>query len=424
MQSKVIKRILDEVTLDITPSSEELQKVESAANKLISKLNKSLKTAGAKAIIAGSSKKNTQLKNTYEVDVFVLFNYRKHADNDAALSDILASKLRKALKNVTRLHGSRDYFQIKIPPYTFEIVPILDIASSKQAKNITDVSPLHARWISKKSKNKLADIRLTKAFMSGLGIYGAESYVRGFSGYACEVLTIHYKSFVNILRAATKWKAKQIIDLERFYKSRNPLLELNKSKTLSPLILIDPVQPARNVTAALNDESYSAFRLAASKFLKKPSKSFFTKKVAAKSEIIKNAKKYLVLIVELVPELNKRDVMGAALANKYNLLRNKMQENGFKVVKSSWDWDEHKGFAWFFINKKFPPSTEIRKGPVASDKFNSSRFKKEHKATFTKQSRLYAKVRRKFLTPRELVKFILKQNNFRKKMKNIQAKWY
>jgi len=426
MQNKAkLKKILDDVVLDITPSSEELQRVEAVANKLISKLNKSLKSVKARVIIAGSTKKNTQLKNTFEIDVFVLFDYKKYSSNDKALSDILASKLKKAAVKAERLHGSRDYFQTKIHPYIFEIVPILGIASSRQAKNITDVSPLHAKWVAKKSNNKLAEIRLTKAFMSAIGIYGAESYVRGFSGYACEVLTIHYKSFVDLLKATTKWKDKQIIDTERFYKSRNPMLELNKSKTLSPVVLIDPVQPSRNVTAALNDKSFAVFKKAAANFLQNPSKSFFTKKTVTKKDLIKAGnKKSLLLIVDIVPEKNKRDVMGATIANKYKMLTNKLTENGFKVTKSSWVWDERKGMAWFFINKKFPSLIEARKGPKSSDKNNSLRFKKIHKNTFVKNSRLYARVKRKFPTPKELTKFILKQNNFKNKVEKARVEWH
>jgi len=421
MQNK-FKKILVEVVEEITPSSEELDKAEAAADKIISKLKKPLKTVKARSIVGGSSKKYTQLKNTFEIDIFVLFDYKKYSE-DSTISDILSKKL-KVFKKATRLHGSRDYFQIKIKPYTFELIPILNITSSKQAKNITDISPLHAKWVTKKSKNKLAEIRLTKAFLSALGIYGAESYVRGFSGYACEVLTIHYGSFVNFLKAATKWKEKQIIDPEKYYKSQNPLLELNKSKTVSPLILIDPVQPSRNVTAALTEESFNTLKKSAIKFLNKPSKSFFVRKITTKQDLIKTKKNSLLLILELTPKKNKKDVMGAAILNKYELLRNKLIENGFKIIKSSWEWNERKAISWFFINKKFPTAFEIRTGPKVTDKINSERFKKTHKKVISKNGRLYTKIKKKFPTPQELVKFVLKQNNFKNRIEKVKIEWY
>ena len=136
MKRKPIKQLLEEVSRNITPSSEELEQAESAANKLVLKLNKSLKSVSAKAVVAGSNKKHTQLKNTFEIDVFVLFNYKKYSNNDKTISDILEAKLKKLFKKIIKLHGSREYFQIEIKPYIFEIVPILNITSSKQAKNI------------------------------------------------------------------------------------------------------------------------------------------------------------------------------------------------------------------------------------------------------------------------------------------------
>jgi len=71
------------------------------------------------------------------------------------LSDLLEKKLKSAFKSkkISRLHGSRDYFQIKENDFTTEIIPILDIKKAEQAEKITDVSPLHAEWVNKKGKS-------------------------------------------------------------------------------------------------------------------------------------------------------------------------------------------------------------------------------------------------------------------------------
>jgi len=423
MQNKV-KKLLSSVVLEVTPSSSEIKKVEETTRNVVSTLNKSLKSVRAKAMVAGSFKKNTQVKNTFEVDVFVLFDYKKYADKDDTLSDILERKLKKKFKRITRLHGSRDYFQIKIKPYTYEIVPILNIKSSSKAKNITDVSPLHARWVDRKAKKSVADIRLAKTFLSAARIYGAESYVKGFSGYSAEVLVIYYGSFLKFLKATKNWKDKQVIDPERVYKNKNPLMELNKSKIVSPLILIDPVQPSRNVTAALSTESFNILKTAAAKFLKNPSHSYFTKKIVTKQNLIsgKPSKNWL-LILELTPENNKIDVMGAAIVNKYELLRDNLLKQGFKVKKSSWEWDKQ-AFCWYLIDKKIPAEEEVRKGPKTADKANSLRFKQAHKKTFTKNNRLYAKVKRKFPTPKSLVTFLISQKNFKNKIERVKAEWH
>ncbi len=420
-----LNHVLRRVLPVISPSPSELEQADSAASRFVSKLNKELKPKGAKAIIGGSNKKQTQLRNTFEIDVFALFNYKKYSSGDKNLSDILGPALKKPFKKAERIHGSRDYFQVSIKPHTFEVIPILNISSAKQAKNITDVSPLHAKWVARKAKGKFSEIRLTKAFMAACGVYGAESYIRGFSGYACEILAIHYGSFVNVLKAAAKWREKAVIDTEKHYQSRNPLLELNKSKTGSPMIIIDPVQPSRNVTAALSREAFTAFRETASKFLKKPSEEFFKKKTISKKELIKSkGKKTRLLILEIAPEKNKKDVMGTALLGKYEMLREALLGNKFLVEKSSWQWEGGKALLWFLISTKYPGKYEKREGPRVSDKTNSERFRQKHKRAFVSRGRLFATAERRFKKPQELVKSVTSGSRFRNRIKSSEAEWH
>ena len=87
----------------------------------------------------------------------------KFKDKSDKLSDILQKFLKKSFK-ITRLHGSRDYFQIRQGKFTFEIVPILDIKRAEQAENITDVSPLHSNFVLR-HKKLIDEMRLTKQFL-------------------------------------------------------------------------------------------------------------------------------------------------------------------------------------------------------------------------------------------------------------------
>ena len=417
----LLKTVIDR----ISPSPEETAETLTAADGTIKKLQKLLKGLPVKVLAAGSGKKHTQLKNARETDLFVLFNYRKYADRHEEISDVLWKRLKGNFKNLSRLHGSRDYFQTKTQSRVFEIVPILEIKSSAQARNITDITPLHTRWVSKNSKGKLGEIRLTKAFLAALGIYGAESYIRGFSGYACEILTIHYGSFTKLLRAAIKWKDKQIIDPAGFYRRRNPLMEMNKSKLTGPLVLVDPVQSGRNVTAALNQESFAKFRQAASKFLKRPSEKFFEIKTLTEKDLVGSVdRKYSLLLLEITPEKNKKDAMGAAILDKYLCVRNGLSERRFRIKKSSWFWDEKRATVWFILSKKFPPPHETRKGPKVSDAANSSRFRRKHKNAFVKNGRLYASEKRKFASPDKLVRFMAARPAFMRRLKTLKIKWH
>ena len=426
--NKKTKQILDQTISDVTPTKEEIDAANKATRQIIKKLNASLKETGAKASVQGSLKKETQLKGFSEIDIFVSFNYKKHASSKKTISDILEQRLKKSFKNPTRLHGSRDYFQVKENKYTFEIIPILNITKANSAKNITDVSPLHANWVTgKKTEKNLREIRLAKQFFKALKIYGAESYVGGFSGYACEILTIHYGSFWNLLKAAKKWKHKQIIDPSKHHKKTNPLLTLNKSKTEGPLVLIDPVHPSRNATAALSYDNFNLFVKEAKKITdnEKISKKTFEIKPYDKQNIINSkTKNSQLLLIEISHKPNKLDVVGASALKKYKLLLSEFKANDFKVKKSSWSLKDGKSALWFEISKKLPNEYETRKGPRVKDADHSKSFRATHANATVRKGRLYAKVRRKFPDPQALTKHVLKQKNFEQKTELIEPKWY
>src|SRR3989344_2754214 len=147
----MLKRVLE----TIKPSKEEISKMRTLSKEVID----NIKIKDAVVVLGGSAAKDTWLKESHDVDLFVKFNYKKYNDKD--ISNLLENALKKKFK-IKKLHGSRNYFQIKKNNLVFEIVPILDIRKAVEAKNITDISPLHAKWV---KKFRVEDeIRLTKAF--------------------------------------------------------------------------------------------------------------------------------------------------------------------------------------------------------------------------------------------------------------------
>lgn len=415
----MMEKILKEVLTDSKPSQEEKEALQTKIDNFIVKINKNIKDA--KAILGGSGAKDTWLKGAHDADIFVKFNYSKYQDKSEQLSDILEKHLKKIFK-YKRLHGSRDYFQINEKGFIFEVVPILDIKTAQQAKNITDVSPLHSQWVNKYPKLK-DEIRLTKSFCKAQSVYGAESYIQGFSGYICEVLTIYFGSFLKLVKAATQWKDKVIIDVAKYYKNEDAILfEVNKAKLFSPLILIDPVQKDRNAAAAMSFEKFDQFRKACQVFLRKPAKSFFEKKEITIEELKKRAKGNKLIIAQVIPLDGKEDVVGSKLLKAFTFLHKRLPEKEFKVIESGWKWD--KAFDcvfWFIFDKKPLPETETRIGPPSFAKEHIAIFKKKHKNVYLKNRRYYAKVKRTYRTPEQLLKDIIKDKYLKDKVKAI--KW-
>jgi tRNA nucleotidyltransferase (CCA-adding enzyme) len=398
-------KVLKEVLREIKPKKGELKK---EVNSMISKINKSLRNA--KAVVGGSFAKDTFLRGDHDCDIFVKFNY-KYKDED--ISKLLGKALKKF--KPTTIPGSRNYYQIK-NEINYEIVPVLDIKNPKKAVNVTDASPLHSAWVKKSKKSD--EIRLAKAFCKAASVYGAESYIKGFSGHVLDILTINYGSFLKLLRAAVKWKQKQVIDVMKYHK--NALMELNKSKLQSPIIVIDPIQPERNAAAALSYEKYEKFRTAAKNFLKNPSKSFFIKHKLTIDEIKKKAKGKELIIADVKALKGKEDIVGAKLLKSFEYLKRNLIKNEFKLINSGWAWNKKaKAIFWFILDKKILPETVIRAGPPLSNKKHAANFKKKHKKTFTKGKKLYAKVKRGYRKPKDLIKYLIKGNYIKERTKNV-----
>jgi tRNA nucleotidyltransferase (CCA-adding enzyme) len=408
-----MKKIFSEVLKDIRPSSEYKKNIISEASLILTKINKS--TNDANAILGGSGAKGTWLK-TFDIDIFVKFNYKKFEDKSASISDLLEKILKKHFR-FTRLHGSRDYFQIKKGKFTFEVIPILDIKKASQAKNITDVSPLHSGFINKHRK-LVDDIRLTKQFFKAAKVYGAESYIKGFSGYVCEILTIYYGSFQKLIRAITKWKDQEIIDIKNYHKGKNILMELNKSKLQSPLIVIDPVQKDRNAAAALDNEKFEIIKHRAKEFIKNPSKKFFEIKILTEEDIRKKYRNNLILL-RAVPLKNKIDVSGAKMLKAFHFIEESLIRYGFTIKESDMLWHSTDGILYFALQKnKLPTQIELL-GPPVKTRWHAQNFKKKHIKTFVKNGRIMAKSTRKFPLAEDLIKDLLISPNIKKNIRKI-----
>ncbi|UCD21192.1 MAG: nucleotidyltransferase domain-containing protein [archaeon] len=383
-----MKSVLNTVIKKIKIPKSEEKEISDKVNLFINKLKKK---NGFKILLGGSFAKKTLIKKkVYDVDIFIRFNKSLDPSRD------LRAILKKLKLKYQILKGSRDYFQIRLAKNLIvELVPTLKISDPDQAKNITDISYFHVDYVLKKIKRtpKLADeIKLTKAFCFSQDCYGAESYIQGFSGYALEVLVSYYKTFQNFIRSASKWKGKEVLDPEKHYRNKNDILNnLNYAKLVSPLVVVDPTQASRNVTAAISKETYKRFINSCKKFLKKPSEKYFFKQ---KLDLSKWRGKNFFLI-KAKAKSNKVDIAGAKIKKLFNFIIYKSKKNRFTIQKSYLDFNEENLNAEFFFVIKEPSKDTTVPGPPikAGTKFVNA-FKKKWKKTVIKNGRIYAKAKR------------------------------
>jgi tRNA nucleotidyltransferase (CCA-adding enzyme) len=386
--NSILKEVLEENKIEWA----DLEIIEKSLKDFISDIEKKIKSQkiNAEVFVGGSYAKGTMIKkDNYDIDLFLRF---AKDIKDGEMAGI-CEKLLKGYK-IMKIHGSRDYFRIGITPNIFfEVVPVRKISKPEEAENITDLSYSHVKYIKSKIKSEkiIDDIKIAKVFCYANKCYGAESYINGFSGYALELLIYYYGGFLKFIKEALKVKEKTVIDIEKQYKRKQEvLMDLNSSKLQSPIILIDPTYKQRNVLAALSSETFEKFRQACEKFLKSPGKEAFSLKKIDIENKIKNAKtkKYDFVSIKIMTDKQEGDIAGSKLLKFYRHLNEEI-EKYFDVKDSGFEYNKGKSAEVFFSGKS--KKEILFAGPFITDKANAERFKKEHKTTFVKSKKMYAK---------------------------------
>ncbi|MBD3247186.1 hypothetical protein GF378_01040 [Candidatus Pacearchaeota archaeon] len=408
--SKKVNSVTEKVLARITPPKEDLKFIKDSLKEFISEFKKEIKKqkVNANAFVGGSFAKDTMIKkDVYDIDVFVRFSKEYDDKKLSKLLEKILNSMDTKGKSVEKIHGSRDYFRIKMKEDFFiELVPVAKITNPKQARNITDLSYSHVRYVKNKlkSKEKLKDdIKIAKAFCYGSKTYGAESYINGFSGYALELLIYSYKGFVKFIKAMSNAdigknkekdkKDKIIIDIEKHYKNKKRILmDINASKLGSPIILIDPTYKQRNALAALSYNTFRKFQKACKKFLKNPSEDAFIPEKINVGVVKENAKKKGNEFIEIEAETNKQvgDIAGSKLLKFFRHLKREISRY-FDIKESRFEYSKAKTGRYIFTAKS--KEEVIIEGPFKKDKKSVQGFKKAHKKAdiFEKKDRIYAK---------------------------------
>lgn len=391
--------IADEIE-SITPDKKDILEIKKSADNFIDVLNKYLMESkiNAEAFIGGSFARNTLIKDDkYDVDIFVRFDWRYDR-----LSIMLEKVLRKICKKeklkLEVVHGSRDYFKVyngDVKNY-FEIIPVTKINKPQEERNVTDLSYFHVDYIRRKIKGLENEVRLAKKFFKANKVYGAETYVQGFSGYSLELLIIHYGSFLKMIKELSKVKERLVIDIGKKYKTKGEVfIEMNEAKIKSPIILVDPTYKERNALAALSRETFIDFQEIVIKFLKKPSKEFFIEKEIDLEELKKSAKKLKsnLLCIELSTNKQAGDIAGTKLKKFSKILIGEMGVY-FEIKEDYFEYGGLQKANLYLILKS--RKEVVRIGPPLHLKKFVNSFKKEHSNTFEKNGMIHSKIKINF----------------------------
>lgn len=261
-----ITEIAREVLKRIKPSAKDAGRLHAIVRDIIARIN--AKAAEMKldvyAIHVGSTARDTWLKGRKDIDVFLMFP----PDTPREKLEESGLKLAKSLsEECEERYAEHPYIKAHYQGFDVDLVPCYRVPDPAHIQSAVDRSPFHNAYVLAHIDGLTDEARLLKQFMHGTGVYGSELKTQGFSGYLCELLTIQYGSFLEAVRAGANFHRGMVIDIEK---------HIDKSvKHPEPLIVVDPVDPRRNVAAALSEQKMYEFVDACRRFLQAPSIDFF-----------------------------------------------------------------------------------------------------------------------------------------------------
>lgn len=392
-----LDKVIEEALQLVEPSKEEMDHVKALASIALQEVSKAAYDSEFKprVVLGGSYAKGTWLKGEADIDIFVKFpkNLEKEELEKHGL-EVALNSMRDY--NPTLRYSEHPYVEACIDDVKVNVVPCYDVKRGEW-KSAADRSPYHTEFMVKALDDNLCrEVRLLKKFMRGIGVYGAEIAIQGFSGYVCEVLSIKYGSFISTLKSASRWAERELISLGKIDE------ELKKVFPQAGIIIIDPVDHRRNLGTAISQKRLAEFILASRFFLERPSIDYFIGKKdypldkLEESDLLEN-------LVTLKFKHSKRsiDILWGQLKRSLNHILKQLDINNFKVIRANCATDGMENSAFIFLMERIDqPRIEVKMGPKVfrhedSKKFIEKNVKMSKSIWIGDDARLYSMIERR-----------------------------
>jgi len=333
-----MQKVLNNILRKIRPTQEEKERMKKFSGEVMKISEEICKTYHARPMLCGSVTKNTWLSNKNELDLFILFSTGVNKKNLGAHGmEIAKAIIEKFSGGYEIAYAEHPYVRgmIKFDGgfFDIDIVPCYDLKGARKIITSVDRTPHHVKFV--KENLKMPDeVRLLKQFLKAKGIYGADVMTQGFSGYLCELMIINHGKFERLVKDASKWRAPVAIDLKGSIDADKAFKEYK-----SPLIVIDPVDPKRNVAAAVSIESFYRFVEACNKLSRKPDEKMFEIKKSKpysiyeiNKEVEKRGTKWFMIEFEKPDIVN--DTLWPQLRRCMKSIEKIIESNGFSIMRN------------------------------------------------------------------------------------------
>ncbi len=335
----------------------------------------------ADIMLVGSIAKDTWLRDDKDMDIFVLFPPSIKKEDLKIIGLRVAKSM--AVEGYEEKYAEHPYVETTYMGFRIDIVPCFKVKSPKEIISAVDRTPFHTEYIRRRLRPYQKDeVRILKRFLKGIGAYGAEVKVEGFSGYLTELLIIAYGSFEKVIKMVAKWRPwRVVIDVEGHHEDKGKVIKQFKT----PLIVVDPVDPRRNAAAAVSLQKMSEFIAAAQQFLLKPSLVFFYPPQQVPlasgelSAILKRSGTHIIAVRIRHPPMIP-DILWGELKRTFRGLWNLLDNGGF-IVRDGHIWSDEEALSilLFELERVELPRMEVHRGPHVYDRENALKFIKKYR---------------------------------------------
>lgn len=376
-----IDAVLGPVLRRITPSPSEeaaLTQAVAALHRRAEEVSGAFRSEGRPPftpILVGSAAKDTWLHGRVDLDLFLMF--AEELDR-AALEEAGLEAGRRILPEHTLRYAEHPYVHGVWSGYPADVVPAHLVASASGIKSAVDRTPFHNEWVLERLQERpelRGDIRLLKAFLQGIGTYGAETSLGAVSGYLAEVLAIDSGGFLAALEGFRRLEEGARFDPTGGSEARFPD---------DALVVIDPVDPGRNAASAVTREKLGLLRDAAAAFFETPSERFFTPLPLAPLPATE-AERFLagrgaVVVSSPTPEM-REDARVPHLRRAAEALGARLLRAGFAVTKTDAGLSSDDATAWLLVmtEDRLLPETRRHAGPPTDAKKRAQQFRTKYK---------------------------------------------
>jgi len=360
---------------------------------------------GAKGMVVGSVARDTWLSGEKDLDIFLLLPPTlSREDLEGKGLDLARRIAGRFTAAFHEKYAEHPYVNATIDGLDVDLVPCYEVASAASIQSAVDRTPFHTRYISGRIGPFRDDVLLAKQLAKACGVYGSDQMTEGFSGYLCELLVLRYRGFAGLVEGAAGWKPGTCIDLEG-----------HACKAFEePLRVIDPVDPARNVAAALSSTRMFEFVEYCRGYLEDPSPDFFVPPVregmdwAGFAEALARRGTSLLAVTFPTPPLIP-DIVVPQLRRSLASLRGLLGRNGFTVLQDDCAMGEDRCILILeLLIDRLPPVTR-HMGPPLWDRANARKFAEKYRENplsgpFILDGRYHVDLPRKFTSAADLLR--------------------